>query len=58
MWTFHQSANSRTSARVFGPVPPMTMGMRAERNRRLTGAGQVVELAVEVDRLPGPQRAS
>ena len=55
--TFHQSANSRTSASVFGPMPPMTIGMCAERARLLPRAVQLVVAAVVVDDLAGPQRA-
>ena len=55
-WTFHQSANSRTSRSVFGPAPPMRIGISRERHRRLHRAAEVVELAVVVEGLPGPQR--
>ena len=53
--TFHQSAKSRTRASVFGPMPPITIGIAAERARLLPRAVQLVVAAVVVDDLAGPQ---
>ena len=55
--TFHQSACSATSAIVFGPVPPITIGIFVERRRHLPGGDQLEPLALVVERLAGPERA-
>ena len=56
--TFHQSANSRTRASVFGPMPAdQDRYATADRARLLPSVVQLVIAPVVVDDLTGPQGA-
>ncbi len=60
--TFHQSAKSRTSASVFGPTPPITIGISPSgtgpAGRRAAGGGRRRDRRPRLTRAPGPPPAS